>query len=155
MRIAGVGYLFNTEEDVIKNARLATIPSHNTNEAIECATVVSLIIYYARNGLDKEEIIRKLRLIFSYVPFKKFNMTCYETIGNCLYALFSSLSFEEAIKKVISFGGDTDTNACIVGAMAEALYGVDNILINKVREIIPADFSYKLDKAYSLVKKRK
>lgn len=155
MRIAGVGYLFDTEDDVIRNARLATIPSHNTNEAIECTTIVALIIYYARNGMNKEEIISKLGLVCSYVPFQKFNMTCYETIGNCLYALFSSLSFDEAIRKVISYGGDTDTNACIVGAMAEALYGVDNILINKAREIIPSEFSCKLDKAYSLVKKKR
>lgn len=154
MRIAGVGYLFDTEADVIKNARLATIPSHNTIEAIECATLVSLVIYYARTGLNKEDIIKKLGLIYSYVPFKKFNMTCYETIGNCLYALFSSLSFEEAIRKVISYGGDSDTNACIVGAMAEALYGVDDSLINKAREFVPIEFSNKLDKAYSLIKKK-
>lgn len=29
-----------------------------------------------------------------------------------------------AITKAISMGGDTDTNACIVGSVAEALYGL-------------------------------
>ena len=28
--------------------------------------------------------------------------------------------------KILSYGGDTDTNACIVGSMAEALYGIDD-----------------------------
>ena len=36
MRISPVGYLFDTKEDIIKNAYLATIPSHNTKEAIDC-----------------------------------------------------------------------------------------------------------------------
>ena len=53
MRISPVGYLFDSENDVIENARLITIPSHNSKEAIESATVISLMIYYFRNGLTK------------------------------------------------------------------------------------------------------
>ena len=48
MRISPVGYMFNTEEEVIENAYLATIPTHNTKEAIDAATMVSLIIYERR-----------------------------------------------------------------------------------------------------------
>ena len=44
MRISPVGFLFDNEEDVITQSYLATIPSHNTTEAIECAKLVSLII---------------------------------------------------------------------------------------------------------------
>ena len=144
----------DNEEDVIKNVRSATIPSHNTSEAIDCATIIALIIYYARNGMNREEIIKKLGLFYSYVPFQKFNMTCYKTINNCLYALFNSLSFEDAIRRIISYGGDTDTNACIVGGMAEALYGIDKELISRAKEFIPIEFSNNLDEAYSLIKKK-
>lgn len=154
MRISPVGYLFDTEEDVIKNARLVTSSSHNTEEATSCATIVALIIYLARRGLSKEEIVNRLSLKYSYKQFQKFNMTCYETIDNCLYALFNSNTFSEAICKVISYGGDTDTNACIVGGMAEALYGIDDLLVSKAREFLPIEFTNKLDKAYLLVKKR-
>lgn len=58
MRISPVGYLFDTEEDIINNARLATIPSHNSKEAIEAATIVALIIFYLRKGLTKEEVFK-------------------------------------------------------------------------------------------------
>lgn len=153
MRVSGVGYLFDNEEEVIRNARLVTVTSHNTEEAIQGATVVALIIYFARKGLGKEEIIKRLGLIYDYIPFKNFNTTCVETMNNCLYALFNSNSFNEALRRVISYGGDTDTNACIVGAMAEALYGVDDELILRARKMIPAEFTLTLDKAYSLVKK--
>ena len=76
MRISPVGYLFNTEEDVIKNARLATIPSHNSKIAIESATTVALIIFYARLGLSKQEIISKLNLKIKKPKITKFNYTC-------------------------------------------------------------------------------
>ncbi len=155
MRISPVGYLFNTYEEVLENAKNATIPSHNSNEAIECATLIALIIYYARNGFSKDEIIKKLNLNFEYKPFTKFNYTCKDTINNCLYAVFNSSNFTEAIKLVISYGGDTDTNACIVGSMAEALYGIPKELINEAKQKIPENFTKLLDKGYSKVLKVK
>ena len=67
--------------------------------------------------------------------------------------LFSSNSFEEAIRKVISYGGDTDTNACIVGSMAEVLYGIDENLILSAKKKIPNEFNDILEKGYSRVRK--
>lgn len=151
MRISPVGYMFNTEEDVIENCKLATIPSHNTKEAIDSATMIALIIYYARKGLNKEEIIEKLSIKLKYQKFSSFNYRCCDTIDNCLYALFTSENFRESIKKVISYGGDTDTNACIVGSMAEAMYGVDNELIEVAKEKLPNNFVYVLNKGYQKI----
>lgn len=149
MRISPVGYLSNSIEEVVEYSRLATIPSHNSKEAVDCATHVALIIYLAKNNYSKEEIINLLNLKYIYIPFKEFNYTCSSTINNCLYALFTSNSYEEAIRKVISFGGDTDTNACIVGSMAEALYGIDNNLINLAKEKIPKNFVKILERGYN------
>lgn len=153
MRISPIGYLFHTEEDVAKESLLATLPSHNSSEAIEAARVVSLIIYYGRCGMPKEEILSKFSRFSNYQPFSKFNTTCSETLPNCLYALFSATSYEEAVRTVISYGGDTDTNACIVGSMAEALYGIDENLILLARQKIPTEFVDLLDQGYSKVKK--
>lgn len=152
MRISPIGYLFNSEEEIIQNARLATIPSHNSKEAINCATIIAMIIYLARKKNSKPEIISKLNLNFSYSTFEKFNSTCYKTIDNCLYALFTSMDFEKSIRKVISFGGDTDTNACIVGSMAEALYGIDKYLIDYCKEKIPNNFIKIIESGYSKIK---
>ena len=146
MRISPVGFMFNSEKEVIENAKLATIPSHNSKEAIESATLVARIIYYFRNGYTKEEVYKILNIDIKYIPFTKFNTTCEETIGNCLYALYNSNSFEDAIYKALLMGGDTDTNATIVGSMAEALYGIDNSLIEKVNNKIPDNFVKVLNK---------
>lgn len=148
MRIAPVAYMFDTEEEVLKNATLATIPSHNTQEAIYSATLIAMIIYMARTEYTKEEIVKELNIGLKYEPFTKFNSTCSTTIGNCLYAVFTSSSFEEAIRKVISFGGDTDTNACIVGAMAEILYGIDEKLITQAKEKLPEKFVEVIEAGY-------
>jgi ADP-ribosylglycohydrolase len=148
MRVSPVGYLFNTEKEVIENARLATIPSHNSKEAIEAATLVALIIFYARNNYSKEEIIDKLNITIKEPNITTFNYTCMDTIDVCMYSLFNSNSFENAIKLAISFGGDTDTNACIVGSMAEAMYGIDKGLKDKAMSKLPKEMTNIINKVY-------
>jgi ADP-ribosylglycohydrolase len=101
-------------------------------------------------GYSKEEIFSKIDVgTIEYKPFEKFNKTCYETLNNCLYAFFNSVNFEDAICKVISYGGDTDTNAAIVGGMAEAFYGIPEHLVRKARKKLPTIFSIILDDAYA------
>ncbi len=153
MRISSVGYLLNTKEEVLNNAYLATIPSHNSSEAISNARLIAMIIFLSRSGYIRGEIINALDIKLQYKPCEIFNTTCSQTIDNCLYALFTSNSFEESILKVISYGGDTDTNACIVGSMAESLYGIDDDLINEVKNRIPYELSSVIDKSYQKVRK--
>lgn len=148
MRISPIGFLFDNENDVKIQSKLATIPSHNNEESINCAETIALIIFYARKGLKKEEIIKKINIKLSYKPFIKFNYTCKDTIDNCLYAVFTSNSFEESIRKIISYGGDTDTNACIVGSLAEALFGIPKKLINEAKVKIPKEFIDIIENAY-------
>lgn len=149
MRISPVGYLFNNEKEVVENAILATIPTHNSSQAIECAIIVSLIIYYFKNGLSKEKIYYKLNLNKEYKAFLKFNSTCYETLDNCLYVIFNSNNFVESIEKAVFMGGDTDTNAAIVGAIAESIYGIPDELKKEVNKKIPDEFVKILKKVYS------
>ena len=70
MRISPIGYMFQSEQEVIKNAKLATVPSHNSEEAIKSSKIVALIIYYARMGMPKDEIIKKLNLEIKYKEFR-------------------------------------------------------------------------------------
>ena len=155
MRVSPVGYMFKTEKEVLENAALATRPSHNSKEAIAASAIVALIIYYSRQGWPKEEIIKKLKLNIQYKQFERFNTTCKETIGNCLFALFTSTSFEESIRKVISYGGDTDTNACIVGSMAESMYGIDPSIIEEARTKIPKEFADVIEQGYKTKREKR
>lgn len=153
MRISPVGYLFNTEKEVIRNSYLATIPSHNSISSINCATTIALIIFYARHGFSKANIIDKLNLKIMRPKITKFNYTCADTIDLCLYSVFNSNSFEESIKLALSFGGDTDTNACIVGSMAEAFYGIDENLKLSALNTLPHKFIDIINKFYKTINK--
>lgn len=153
MRISPIGYMFDTEKGVIENSKLATIPTHNSIEAIEKATTIALMIFYFRSGLTKEAVFKKLNIVPRYKPFERFNITCNETIDNCLYTIYNSNSFEESIRNTLLMGGDTDTNACIVGSIAESLYGIDNNLIKEANSKIPKEFVRTLKKSYTRRKK--
>jgi ADP-ribosyl-[dinitrogen reductase] hydrolase len=48
-------------------------------------------------------------------------------IPTCFYVLMTTDSFEEALTEIVNLGGDTDTSAAILGALAGAYYGVDAI----------------------------
>ena len=106
------------------------------------------MIFYARNGISKDEIKNRLNLNITKPRISKFNCTCDDTIDLCLYSIFNSNSFEDSIKLAISFGGDTDTNACIVGSVAEAFYEIDEELKQSAREKLPSEFNHIIDGFY-------
>jgi ADP-ribosylglycohydrolase/protein-tyrosine phosphatase len=47
--------------------------------------------------------------------------------GNALYRLLNTSSFEDAVVDTVMCGGDTDTNAAIVGALAGAVHGKQSV----------------------------
>lgn len=106
------------------------------------------MIFYFRQGLSKDVVFSKLSLSVNYIPFTKFNTTCQETLGNCLYAIYNSNTFEDAIRKTLFMGGDTDTNACIVGSVAEALYGMSEDEKQESMDALPNEFKKILKKVY-------
>ena len=148
MRISPIGFGSTSEKEVKENAKLATEPSHNSKEAIVYATLTALIIFYAKSGTKKGEILKKLNINLKYREFEKFNTTCSQTFDNCVYAAFSSNSFEESINKILKFGGDTDTNACITGSIAESLYGINPELVEQAKKYIPSEFIKIIEKEY-------
>ena len=164
MRISPVGYLFNNEEQVIEESEKATTPSHNDGLSIMGAMIVSLMIYYARSGLNKKEIENKIKIwcnidynydIDELRKSNTFKYTSEETLPLVLYTIFNTSSFEEAIRVSISLGGDTDTVACIVGSIAEALYGVPEYLKERADEFLPEEFKKILIKGYNSIRKLK
>jgi ADP-ribosyl-[dinitrogen reductase] hydrolase len=48
-------------------------------------------------------------------------------IPTCLYLLLTTDGFDEAVAEVVNLGGDTDTSGAILGAMAGAFYGLEEL----------------------------
>lgn len=56
--------------------------------------------------------------------------------SNALYQLLHAPNFEEALVATVGFGGDTDTNAAIVGALLGAVHGREAIPFSWVRTVL-------------------
>ncbi|MBQ9019426.1 MAG: ADP-ribosylglycohydrolase family protein [Bacilli bacterium] len=156
MRISPVGYLFNDLTTVQMETVKATIPSHNNVEAITGAMAVSTAIFLLRNNKSKEEVINYLKEDFYDLEYNleelqrnnRFSSRSSESVPVALYVFSISTGFEDAIRKAISVGGDSDTIACIVGSLAEACYGVDENLKEEVKKYLNDDIINLLNSYY-------
>ena len=50
-----------------------------------------------------------------------------DTLGAALWCACNTGSYGECVTKAVNLGGDSDTAACVAGALAAALYGYDSI----------------------------
>ena len=131
MRVSAVGWLFDTlDETEMVAGRSATI-THNSPHGIRGARATSAAIWMARNGKTKEEIRNYIEEFYGYdlhktwadwVPIYKWDGSCQGTVPQAIICFLDSSDFEDAIRKAVSLGGDSDTLACITGSIAEAFY---------------------------------
>lgn len=131
MRVSPVGWAFNDIETVLAKAKESAEITHNHPEGVKGAQATALSIFLSRMGKSKKEIKSEIEKRFSYnLDFdleelrKKytFNVSCQETVPQAIYTFLISENFEDSIRKAIYIGGDSDTLACINGAIAEAFY---------------------------------
>lgn len=156
MRVSPVAWAFDDLKDVIDWAIKTASVTHNHPEGIKGAVAVAHAIWYMRNyekveiytdGADKPfsstrfvNIPLFIKTMEEYYPGfmdqaftpGKFDETCQGTVPLCLQIVCNSHSFEDAIRKAISFGGDSDTIGAIVGSIAEARFGIPQEFIDKV-----------------------
>ena len=147
MRVSPVGFAFDTVEEVLDQARLTAVISHDHPEGIKGAQATALAVFLARRGYKKEEIREQISRRFRYDlqrsveqirPAYSFRISCQETVPEAIMAFLDSVSYEDALRNAISLGGDSDTLACITGGIAEAYYGpVPENIKAKVQTILP------------------
>jgi len=70
-------------------------------------------------------------------PRYRFDISCQGTVPPAITAFLESEDYEDAVRKAISLGGDSDTLVCIAGGIAEAIYGgVPQQIAARVRHIL-------------------
>ena len=140
MRVASVGWLYDTIERTREIARATAEVTHNHPEGVKGAESVASAIYMARTGSSKEEIKEYVQSNFQYDfhrscddirPYYHHVESCQETVPEAFTAFFEGNSFEEVIRLAVSLGGDCDTLTCIAGGIAEAYYGVPDSFIHE------------------------
>lgn len=142
MRVSPIAWAFDNENDILEEAKKSAEVTHNHPDAIKGAQNIALAIFKARMGASKEEIIDflsseyKLRT-YAYFKKKGFLIKCKDTIEVVMSIFNESDAFDECIYKAIALGGDTDTNAAIVGSLAEAYWEVPEHVEIKARSYLP------------------
>lgn len=129
MRVSSLGWLFNTPLEVLHAARQSALVSHDHPEGIKGAEVTALGVFLLRTQHRKDNFKAMMEAQYGelpeYRPFSNpFNETCMNAVPVAASCLLASTDFEDAIRKAIIVGGDSDTIAAICGGFAEALYGV-------------------------------
>lgn len=154
MRVSAVGWLYDSLERTREVARATADVTHNHPEGIKGAEAVASIIYLARTGASKEEIIEYTENEFQYDlsrtvdeirPGYHHVESCQQTVPEAIISFIEGYDFEDVVRTAVSLGGDCDTLTDIAAAMAEAMYGVPEELQRKVQNRIPSEMQIVLE----------
>ena len=133
MRVSPVGFAYDTLDEVLLRARQSAEVTHNHPEGVKGAQATAAAVFLARDRTPKEEIGSYIEGTFGYDlgrrlddirPGYAFDVSCQGTVPEALIAFLEADGYEDAVRKAISLGGDSDTLACITGGIAGAYYGV-------------------------------
>ena len=132
MRVSPIAWVGDNLDWVLSEARDSAAVTHNHPNGIKGAQAVAAAVFLARVGTSKADIRDYITGEFGYDLGRKiedirptyfFDVSCEGSVPEAIMAFLESKDFESAIRKAISIGGDSDTIACISGAIAHAFYG--------------------------------
>ena len=146
MRVSPVGFAFSSLDTVSREAEKSAAVTHNHPEGIKGAQAIATSIFLAKSGESKERIRNYIEKSYGYNlqqtideirPLYRFDETCQGSVPQAIIAFLESNSYEDAVRKAVSLGGDSDTLACMTGGIAQAYYGqIPDYIAKKVREIL-------------------
>ena len=150
MRVSPVGFAFESVDAVLEEAERSASVTHNHPEGIKGAQATALAVFLARKGENKYSIRDDIEKRFTYDlsrtlddirPGYRFEVSCEGSVPESITAFLESKDFEDAVRKAVSLGGDSDTMACIAGGIAHAFYGkIPEEIVANVRERLPDEF---------------
>lgn len=159
MRVSSVGWAYSDILYTRKVARWSAEVTHNNPEGIKGAESVASAIFMARHGATNTMIKEYLMSEFQYNldrtcdeirPSYSMNATCQGSVPEAIIAFLEGESYEDSIRNAVSLGGDTDTIACITGAIAEAKFGVSESLIKEAMKRLPDPMVKVVENFYGL-----
>ncbi len=158
MRVSAVGWLFNTLEETERVAEISASITHNHPEGIKGAQATAAAIWLARNGKSKQEIKDYISTKYGYDlnrtcdeirPDYDFDVTCQGSVPEAIIAFLYSTDYESTIRLAVSLGGDSDTQACIAGGIAEAFYkDIPAEIVSRAIRLVPSYFKDTLKRFY-------
>ena len=156
MRVSSIGWLFGTEKETARQARSSAAVTHNHQYGIVAAELIATAIWRLRHGAPKETAGENIERVFGwfpeYRPFSnKFDETSMNAVPVAVSCFLASDSFEDAVRKSIIVGGDSDTIGAITGSLAEAYYGIRDNLKEQILNMLPEEIVSVLDQFYKKI----
>jgi len=133
MRASPCGWAGHDENEVLDLAARSAGITHDHPEGIKGAKAIALAIFLARGGAGTDVLRNKISERFGYDLSRPpdvirsshlFDLSAAGTLPVALSCVLYARDFEESMRNAIWLGGDTDTVACIAGAVAEPLFGL-------------------------------
>jgi len=144
MRVSPIGWVSNNVTEVLNLATMSAVCSHGHEEGIKGSQAIAGAICIARNTHSKEAVERFITDNFDYdlnatvqelIPHSSF-AACQSTVPPAIRAFLDSNSYEDAIRRGIIMGGDSDTIAAMTGSIAEAYYDGVPVRLRSVAYLI-------------------
>jgi ADP-ribosyl-[dinitrogen reductase] hydrolase len=153
MRVAAVGWWAADDAEAIDLASVQAAVSHDHPAAIAAAQAVALAILQCRKGVPPAVVRERIVANFGYdlspesaLARGGFDVSAAGTVPPALTAAFEAPDWESAVRTAVCLGGDTDTLACIAGAVAETIHGVPPVIETTARDYLTEDLRAVLER---------
>lgn len=160
MRISPVPFLIRDLKTAEKKAIEITNLTHNHPDSINAALayirtihmcqkeaplfdIKNALSYY--HGYDMNRTVDDIRPLYN-----KFYGSCNKSVPEAIICALDATSFEDTVRNAVSLGGDSDTLACMAGAIAEARFGIPDDIKKKARTYLPNEILTIMDKMYHI-----
>lgn len=87
-------------------------------------------------------------------PSYSFDVSCQGSVPEAIIAFLEGNDFEEVIRLAVSIGGDSDTIACMAGAIAACLYPIPDWMAEKCDAVLTDELRQIKDQFMELLEKR-
>jgi ADP-ribosylglycohydrolase len=147
MRVGPIGFAFDNEDDVLREAEKSAAVTHDHPEGIKGAQAMALGIFLGRQGAEPAQIKKEIAERFGYDldrtvedirPGYSFDVSCQGSVPEAIICFLEAEDWEQSVRLAVSLGGDADTQACMAGALAQARFGsIPADIELKTRKMLP------------------
>lgn len=164
MRVSGAGAFGRNLDEVLALARASAEVTHNHPEGVKGAEATAAAIYFALNGMSKEDMKTVLERMFGYNLSRdydkiqrhyRFDVSCQGSVPESIIAFLHGSDYESTIRLAVAMGGDADTMGAIAGGIAAAYYGgVPKNIANVCMGFLPGEMIEVIRRFNEVLEKR-
>jgi ADP-ribosyl-[dinitrogen reductase] hydrolase len=148
MRVAPCAYTSNYVH-AMWLATCSSVSTHNHWQAVRAAQALVSAIFWLNHGMSVDEVTENIEQQFHYDLHRSYEQLhatyvysgfAEHTVDAGLICALRSSSFEDALRKAVSLGGDADTIGAVTGAVAECIHEIPKTMVGEAEKLLPQEF---------------